>query len=184
MNPSLFTGDHIRLTAVDSERDAEAFARWSQDADYWRHLTSEPLHPKTRQQLKEDLDKQEPKNDFYVFGIHTLEDDRLIGFVALDEVLWSHRLAWLAIGIGEPEARGMGYGSEAMRLILRYAFEELNLHRVSLNVFEYNQRAVRVYEKLGFTEEGRMRHHIHRDGRWWDVVFFGILKSEWEVTRG
>ncbi|MCL4561324.1 MAG: GNAT family N-acetyltransferase [Chloroflexi bacterium] len=184
MSASLLYGDHIRLAAINAERDAEAIARWTHDSEYWRLLTSEPLRPQSQQRIKDDLEKENPKNDAYVFGIHTITDDRLIGFVALDDILWSHGHGWLGIGIGDPSARGKGYGTDAMRVILRYAFEELNLYRVSLNVFEYNQRALSVYLKVGFTEEGRMRNAIHRDGRWWDIVFFGILKPEWEINRG
>ncbi len=67
-----------------------------------------------------------------------------------------------------------------MRALLRFAFTEVNLHRVSLAVFGYNPRALRSYEKVGFTVEGRVRQYLHRDGQWWDMVFMGILKDEWE----
>ena len=67
-----------------------------------------------------------------------------------------------------------------MRVIQRYAFEELNLHRLSLTVFEYNQRAIRSYEKAGFTVEGRVRKFLNREGKHYDMIFMGILREEWE----
>ncbi len=86
----------------------------------------------------------------------------------------------MGIGIGEREYWGNGYGTDAMRAILHFAFTELNLYRVSLNVFEYNPRAIRSYEKAGFVAEGRQRQVLNRDGRRWDVIYMGILHEEWE----
>ena len=71
-----------------------------------------------------------------------------------------------------------------MRVILRYAFTELNLHRVSLGLFEYNPRALRSYEKAGFKMEGRMRGTLHREGRRWDDLYMGILRTEWMEKYG
>jgi len=67
-----------------------------------------------------------------------------------------------------------------MRILLRYAFEELNLHRLSLSVFEYNSRAIRSYEKAGFVIEGRARQFLNRDGLRYDMIFMGILRDEWK----
>jgi len=75
---------------------------------------------------------------------------------------------------------GKGYGTDAMRVLLRFAFTEINLHRVSLTVFGYNPRAIRSYEKAGFVVEGRARQRLRRDGQWWEVVYMGILKDEWK----
>ncbi|MCK4899416.1 MAG: GNAT family N-acetyltransferase, partial [Anaerolineales bacterium] len=74
---------------------------------------------------------------------------------------------------------GKGFGTDAVSVILRYAFHELNLHRVSLGVFEYNRRARRSYEKVGFSVEGRIRGDMLRQGRRWDVFIMGILREEW-----
>ena len=89
----------------------------------------------------------------------------------------------MGIGIGERDCWGKGYGTDAMRVVLRFAFVELNLHRVGLNVFEYNPRAIRSYEKAGFVEEGRLRGFLHRNNRRWDLIFMGILRDEWERTQ-
>jgi len=70
-----------------------------------------------------------------------------------------------------------------MNLILRFAFCELNLHRVNLNVFEYNPRAIHCYEKVGFKHEGRLRQCLNRDGRRWDLVYMGILRGEWQESH-
>lgn len=85
----------------------------------------------------------------------------------------------MGIGIGEREYWSKGYGTDAMNVILRFAFDELNLYRISLNVFEYNQRAIRSYEKVGFVVEGREREFLRRGGRRWDMIFMGLLREEW-----
>jgi RimJ/RimL family protein N-acetyltransferase len=97
----------------------------------------------------------------------------------LFDVRWNHGDCWLGIGLGEREYWGKGYGSDALRLILRYAFQELGLQRVTLTVFEYNPRAIRSYEKVGFIHEGRCRKAIHRDGERADLLVMGILRQEW-----
>ncbi len=86
----------------------------------------------------------------------------------------------MGISIGEKEYWGKGYGTDAMRVVLRYAFTELNLHRVSLTVFEYNPRAIRSYEKAGFTLEGREREAVFRSGKRTDMIYMGVLREDWE----
>jgi RimJ/RimL family protein N-acetyltransferase len=80
--------------------------------------------------------------------------------------------------IGEPAARGRGLGSEATRLVTQFAFEALGLHRISLTLFAFNEAALRCYTKAGFTEEGRMRDAITRDGRRWDEIQMGLLATD------
>lgn len=185
METDLFTGELVRLTMIDPDQIAAAFSRWQCNSEYWRLLASEPAYPHSPQGVKkwleEDLDKDPPP--FYLFMMHTLADDRLIGEIGLDGVRFQHGDTFVGLGIGERDYWGKGYGTDAMRIILRYAFQELNLHRVSLDVFEYNPRAIHAYEKAGFKIEGRARQFLHRDGRRWDLIFMSILRAEWEVNR-
>jgi RimJ/RimL family protein N-acetyltransferase len=103
--------------------------------------------------------------------------------IDLSGIDWVAGSAWVGIGIGEPADWGKGYGTDAMRILLRYAFAWLNLHRVTLNVFGYNERAVRSYIKCGFTEEGRMRQWLNRGDQRWDLIHMGILKEEWALKE-
>ena len=86
----------------------------------------------------------------------------------------------MGIGIGDPAYRGNGYGTDAMRVMLRYAFRELNLYRVQLNVFSCNERAIKSYLKAGFIVEGRQRGMLLRDGRRWDFIYMSVLRDEWK----
>jgi RimJ/RimL family protein N-acetyltransferase len=186
MNAPLFQGELVRLAAANSETDAELFARWSRDTEYMRLQSSWAARPSSAKQAKEELCdwmENEKPND-YEFIIRTLAKDQPIGSVGLDGIRWSHGDGFVGIGIGDREYWGNGYGTDAMRAILRFAFTELNLHRVSLDVFEYNLRAIRSYEKAGFVVEGRERQVLHRDGRRWDMIYMGILRKEWEQLYG
>ena len=69
---------------------------------------------------------------------------------------------------------------EAMRLILGYGFRELNMHRIELTVFDYNEPAMKLYEKLGFTREGTSRERLRRDGTWYDMHQYAMLEDEWK----
>lgn len=175
----MLTGDRVRLCAVESEAMAKAFARWSRDSEYRRLQDSEPAFPIGVAEAREQYADDTPSANGFRFAIRTLEPDRLIGFLGL-WLNWPHRDAWLGIGIGDRADWGKGYGSDALRLALRYAFDELNLQRVSLTVLGANPRAHRAYEKAGFVVEGRARRQSRYDGQRVDEVYMGILREEWE----
>lgn len=179
MNSLLFTGERVRLVAPDAQAEAEATARWQLDSEFQRLLDNEPARLNPVGRIRETLDEIYDKEKF-VFNIRTLKENRLIGFVGLFGFQWAHGDAWLGIGIGERDCQGKGYGTDAMKVILGYAFAELNLHRVTLGVFEYNTRAIRSYEKAGFCVEGRMRKELARDGRLWDELIMGVLRDDWQ----
>ena len=183
MNGDLFCGELVRLVMEDPKTIGKAFSHWDRDSEYWRLLAAVPPQPYSSKKIQEWIEKDFEKSspNFFFFMIHTLEGDRLIGHIGLDGVLWSHGDSFVGIGIGERDCWDKGYGTDAMRIMLRYAFTELNLQRVSLNVFQYNPRAIRSYEKAGFSFEGRERGVLHRDGQHYDLIYMGILREEWQV---
>jgi len=89
----------------------------------------------------------------------------------------------MSIGLGDSANWGKGYGDEATRLALGFAFNELNLHRVQLTVFAYKPRAIHLYEKLGFQKGGIYREFLQRDGRRFDMYLYGLLRHEWEARE-
>ena len=179
-NQDLFRGRLVRLTAPQEE-DAEILARWSEDAAYLRDLDTDYARPLSPKELAERLDSARSDANTVEFHLRTLEGDRLIGLVALHSIEWNNRTALLAIGIGEPGYRGKGYGTDALHLVLRYAFDELNLYRVGLDVIESNRRAIRAYEKVGFQREGALRGAVLHDGQRTDLLLMGILRDEWQA---
>jgi RimJ/RimL family protein N-acetyltransferase len=127
--------------------------------------------------MEEEVGELSPAS--YFFSIRTLAADKLIGELSLDVVTWPGRDAFVGLGIGETEYWSRGYGTDVMNVLLRFAFTEINLRRVTLSVFEYNPRAIRSYEKAGFRHEGRMRKVLNKEGKRWDVFYMGILREEW-----
>jgi RimJ/RimL family protein N-acetyltransferase len=173
----ILTGSITRLTAVNSAPDAAIIAHWSHDAQFWRLAHTVPAYPELARQRKQHI--EERGLDLKSFAIRTLADDRLIGLIGLYTIFQLHREAFIGIHIGEREFWGKGYGTDALRVLLRYAFEELNLQRISLSVLEGNARAMRSYEKCGFRYEGRERRVWAYDGRRWDEIYMGVLRDEW-----
>jgi RimJ/RimL family protein N-acetyltransferase len=179
MFPKLFKGQLLRLAAAEAA-DQAVFASWSQDDEYMRLLDDDPVRPVSAAFFSSFT---ESKADSYYFHLRTLAEDQLIGFVVLFNLKWSNQTAQLAIGIGQPEFRGKGYGQDALRLILNYAFIELNLNRVSLSVLSYNTQAIKAYERVGFIREGAQRKAIQRNGTFYDLVMYGILREEWATEQ-
>jgi RimJ/RimL family protein N-acetyltransferase len=107
------------------------------------------------------------------------EDDQLIGNVGLHGIDQTHRFAEFGLFIGPTELRGQGYGTEMTRLTLKYGFETLNLHRVWLKVFEFNEAGIATYKKCGFVEEGRARKIHWKGDCWHDDIWMGILAEEY-----
>jgi len=181
----LFKGSLIRLAGIDPEEASKTFAQWNRDSEYMRLLDTDPPRLHSSKAIKEWLEKDlEKKAEMYWFAVRTLEDDRLLGDITLSVINWGSREAFAGIAIGAREFWGKGYGTDAMGLLLRYGFIELNLRRISLNVFEFNQRALRSYEKAGFRLEGRQRQFIQREGRRWDILYMGLLREEWMENYG
>lgn len=155
-------------------------ADWHEDSFYLRQVDTDfavPVSPGFYSHERErDLTHQS-------FRIRLNEDKRLIGFAALHSIEWNNGTAVLSIGIGDSEDRGKGYGTEALNLLLQYAFLELNLHRIGLDVISYNDPAIQSYIKAGFKEEGRIREAVFREGKRYDRIYMGIFKRDWYETK-
>jgi RimJ/RimL family protein N-acetyltransferase len=172
----LFKGRLLRLAAATPD-DQAIMAAWTLDDVYMRMLDDDPIRPQSLAWYQH-VGGQDGPNSAY-FHLHTLADDMFIGFVVLHSIKWASQTCELAIAIGPSEYRGKGYGQDALRLILNYAFDELNLHRVGLTVMEYNTAAILAYEKVGFVREGAKRQMVHRQGQRYDLLVYGILREEW-----
>ncbi|HSD84312.1 MAG TPA: GNAT family protein [Anaerolineae bacterium] len=182
----VLTGKFVRLSAFDPEEMSKAFIRWNLNSEYFRLLNSSarPMQSVKSNSKWMAEEVSEMSLASYSFSIRTLADDKLIGELDLDVVNWIGREAFVGLGIGETEYWSRGYGTDIMNVLLRYAFTEINLQRVTLTVFEYNPRALRSYEKVGFRHEGQLRNFLNREGRRWNEVYMGILREEWMEQNG
>lgn len=180
---SLFEAELVCLAPLDPDKDAEIESKWTHDAEYLRLLQADiarPLSPAQVKKVYEKIEKkvEEDKNLFY-FTIRTRPDERLLGFARLYHITWSHGTGMIQLGVGDPQDRRKGYGRQALSLLLRYAFDELNLYRLTALVPEYNTGALQFFEKVGFIVEARRREALNRDGRRWDLLHLGLLQDEW-----
>jgi RimJ/RimL family protein N-acetyltransferase len=180
----LFDGQDVRLGPIDHEKDPEIESRWTHDSDFMRMYDTDPARPMSAAMVKKHYEKLEKEidedKDMYYFTIRAREDDRLIGKVMVHDIEWSNGNCAVQFGIGSADDHRKGYGSQALGMLLRFIFAEINMFRVSAYVPEYNEAAVSLLKKFGFVEEARRRQALERDGRHWDLLVFGLLKDDWQ----
>jgi RimJ/RimL family protein N-acetyltransferase len=159
-----------------------AFQRWYADPEVVRltRYQDGPMHP---DEIERFFTARAVGLDSLAMAVHVRGTDRLIGTCALSQLDPENGSAMFHITIGEKDAWGQGYGTEATQLLLDHAFGVLGLHRISLTVFAFNERAIRAYQRCGFAVEGRAREAIWRDGAWWDELSMSILESDRRAGR-
>ena len=171
------TGTHVRLRPLDPD-DTHVLAAWWNDPE-WMVLQSPSIVPRpnaTAEAQFESWSRNESSGGLGL-AVETL-DGTLVGHLALYGMDLPVRCGTLAIIIG-PQHVDKGYGSDAIAVALRLAFEELGLNKVELKVYAHNERAIAVYERLGFQVEGRRRAATFHRGQFWDELLMGILADEY-----
>lgn len=176
----LLRGEKIALRA-SVEDDLEALAKWW-SLDDWAVLQQRVVKPRPQAALAE-MFRGWSKNEGMDVGFSiVLEDGTLIGHTTLYGAALPTRIATLAIVIG-PEYVDHGYGTDATRVMLRYAFRELGLNKVELQTWLFNARGIRAYEKAGFVQEGVRRAASFHNGRFHNEVLMGVLAEDWNGGR-
>lgn len=180
ISESILTGDKVRLRPVE-ERDLPRFARWLADREVTRWLAGIG-EPPTLEDEREWYESKRADPDNVMWSIDTLEG-RLVGNVEL-RLAPRARRAEMGIAVQDKSQWGQGLGTDTVRLVLEYAFEDLQINRVELTTDEENARAIRCYEKCGFVREGLLRQHRLVDGRFGNTVVMAVLNSDWLEARG
>ncbi|MDZ4671159.1 MAG: GNAT family protein [Phototrophicales bacterium] len=177
---NLLRGEKVHLASL-SRDDLPTYQKWFANPEMLRLLSNDPAMPHTHDRHIKWLDDHtKPTSDSeFTFSIRALDDNRIVGGCDIEIDSWASGQAWVGIFIGDPDDWGKGYGSEAMNILIRFGFMELNLHHISLTVFSYNPRAIKAYEKVGFVHEGKRREALYRDGAYHDMHIMGILRREW-----
>jgi RimJ/RimL family protein N-acetyltransferase len=179
--PEVLTGSRVVLRRHAPE-NLGAFRRWYSDPEIAR-LARYQEAPMRADEIERFFAARVVGPDALAMAIHERSTDRLVGTCAFSQFDGDNGSALYHITIGEKDAWGRGYGTEATRLMLDHAFGRLGLHRIALFVFEFNERAIRTYRRCGFVVEGRARESIFRDGRWWDELAMSVLESDWRRLR-
>jgi RimJ/RimL family protein N-acetyltransferase len=180
-SPDRLVGDRVILRR-HAPGNLATFHRWYADPEVAR-LTRYQDGPMRPEEIERFFSARVIGPDTFTMAIHIRETDRLIGSCAFSQLDGDNGSALYHITIGEKDVWGQGYGTEATDLMLEHAFANMGLHRVSLSVFAFNERALRSYQKSGFTIEGRAREAIWRGGRFWDEIAMSVLDHEWQARR-
>ncbi len=179
---TLLRGERVYLTPV-LRSDCGTMARWTEDMEYARLLRRNEAFPSTAEDMESWMFRDRGYEEEYFLAIRLTDSDKLIGVLGLNRIMRQPRHCMFWIGIGDPESRGQGLGSDALKLMLQWCFLEMNLNRVGLEVMSYNTRAVAAYERLGFQHEGRQQQAVIRDGVYYDIVLMSILRDEWAALH-
>jgi len=178
----MLKGNGIGLRPV-RRSDLQHFLKWFNDPEVLQYLSLYlPMTEMGEEKYIEELGTTRAYTDTR-FVIEAVEGDatRPIGTVSLHGVHSKNHNATLGIAIGDRDCLDKGHGTEATRLIVEYGFQQLNLHRISSGAFSFDERGMELHNRVGFSEEGRSREAVFKNGTYHDQVMFGILREEWST---
>jgi RimJ/RimL family protein N-acetyltransferase len=174
----MIAGEHVILRAFERE-DAQRCYRWMNDPNIVRTLKSR--YPIAFQNEIEWLEGAMHASAASVgerhFAIERKDDRAHIGNASIHDIDWVSRTASFGLFIGEPSAWNRGFGSDAIGTLVRFAFDEMNLRKLRIDVFDYNDRAKHVLETHGFVVEGRLRREFYREGTYHDLVILSVFRD-------
>lgn len=138
-------------------------------------------YPLTHEQLENYVEDANHENaSTSIFKVLDAASNEIVGHIALENVNRAHENARVGkVLIGPNTRRGKGYGTHMLLAVLQFAFEELQLHKVTLGVFDFNLAAIACYEKVGFQQEGFLRDASKHGNEYWNLIEMGILENEW-----
>jgi RimJ/RimL family protein N-acetyltransferase len=174
----MIAGEHVILRAFERD-DVERCYRWMNDPNIVRTLKTR--YPIAFQNEQEWLERaMHASNNERHFAIERKDDRSHIGNASIHDIDWVSRNASFGLFIGEPSAWNRGFGGDAISTLVRFAFDDMNLMKLRINVFDYNDRAKHVLAGHGFVQEGKLEKDFYREGTWHDIV---ILSKFREATN-
>lgn len=179
----MYTGEKIRLRAYKRE-DVQLAQEYLNDAETKRLLMPGVPFLITLEEENKWFESISAFKDNYSFAIETLQGNKYIGGCGINQIDWKNSVATVGIFIGDKDYWGKGFGSDAMKVLVKFIFEQMNVNKIKLFVYSFNQRAVKSYEKCGFVREGVLRQEIFRDGKYHDEYIMSILKDEYFQKNG
>ena len=169
-------GKNISLKALE-EKDLDKIFAWKNNYELANLIKTHPL-PVARYEIEEWLKRNQSDKNQILWGIYDLKSDELLGIARLMFIDWISSNAEFGIFIGSKSGRGKGLGKETTKMVLNFAFNDANLHKVYLKVTESNAKAIGLYESCGFDKEGLLKHHFWNNGKYENIVMMGLLKNE------
>lgn len=174
----MYTGKLVRLRAY-KEEDIERAVEFINDEEVKKFLDSNIPFPMTKWQEEEWVRSRKANSNFtYDFAIEDLETGKYIGGCSINECDVKNRTCVIGIMIGDKEYWSKGYGSDSLKVLTKFIFEEVNMNKIKLKVFSFNSRAIACYKKVGFKEEGILKKELYRNGKYHDEILMAIFKDE------
>ncbi|GAA0116094.1 GNAT family N-acetyltransferase [Clostridium senegalense] len=174
----MYSGEKVKLREYKKE-DIRKAQKYMNDPEIKKLLNSNIPYPITFEDEERWYESLGATKDTYNFAIETLEDNQYIGGCGINKIDWKNSVVIIGIFIGDKEYWNKGYGTDAINILIRFIFEQMNIRKIKLQVFSFNERAIRAYEKCGFKREGVLRQEIFRDGRYHDEIIMGLLRQEY-----
>lgn len=174
----MYKGEKVRLREYRKE-DVPLRLTYINDPMVVRNLTPDVPYPLTLEEEEKWFQSITAISDTYKFAIETICDNKFIGGCNISGVDWKNGVATVGIFIGSKEHIGKGYGTDAMNVLIKFVFMQMNINKIRLTVYSYNEAALGCYEKCGFRVEGVLRQEIFRDGKLYDKVAMGLLRQEY-----
>ncbi|MBR3906031.1 MAG: GNAT family N-acetyltransferase [Clostridia bacterium] len=173
----MYQGKLVRLRAFDNS-DLMYALSMNNDYNVMRTASSAILYPTTvEDQARFIANQTSYSSGDYQFAIERLDNGCFIGQCGVMQINWKNRRAELGIMLTK-EAAGKGFGTEAVSLLCKFAFDEMNLHKLKACVFSFNTPAIRCYEKCGFVHEGVLKDEVYREGQYHDACVMAKIKTE------
>ena len=170
----MLLGKLVRLREY-SRDDLEKAREFVNDPEIKKYLTPGIPFPLRKEDEEKWYEELNPLGDgTYVFAIEKIDNKEYIGGCGINKVDWKNSIAEVGIFLGKPYWN-KGYGTDALKTLINFIFNEMNINKVKLEVFSFNERAIRSYKKIGFKKEG-----IFRNGQYYDVIIMGLLRKEWK----
>jgi len=173
----MYKGEKIKLREY-REEDIETVQKYINDPEVKKLLHAGIPYLYTLEDEEKWYESLSAQKDTYSFAIETLEDKKYIGGCGINKVDWKNSVVDVGIFIGDKNYWGKGYGTDAMGVLVKFIFEQLNVNKIKLQVFSFNERAIKSYKKCGFKVEGVLRQEIFREGKYYDDIVMGLLKDE------
>jgi RimJ/RimL family protein N-acetyltransferase len=185
MHHPYIIGKKLYLRGIEKEDLSGNMIQWPNDPEVTYYMVmgaipnGGPIYC-SWDSAEEEYEILKKSNKDILFAIVDKKSDEMIGLVGLYDISWIPRHAELRIVIGEKDFWNKGYGTEATKLVIKYGFEKLNLNKVYLGVNAEDRRAVKAYQKAGFLKEGKLRQHVYRNSKYYDIIKMSVLKEEYK----
>ncbi|NLW39419.1 MAG: GNAT family N-acetyltransferase [Tissierellia bacterium] len=174
----MLKGKLVRLREY-RQSDVELAYKYMNDPEVMLNLGNGIPYPMTLEKEQEWFNSQAKSEDNYNFAIESLKEGLYIGGCGINWYDWKNGTAEVGIFIGDPRYRGKGYGTDAMKILIDFLFQQTNINRIQLATYSFNERAIKSYLKCGFKEEGRLRQRIFRYGQYYDEILMGLLREDY-----